>query len=99
MSLNLSKRSSLGFIRAFLGVGLFLQVITSGSHLVAQGSLSKLQAHNLEYSLEGKQFVGPFGAEGVTDPEEDIFTFKDGKFAARNCIKWGFSMTGYNTIL
>ncbi len=41
------------------------------------------------------QFIGPMGVEDETNPEEDVFTFKDGKFVSKSCAKWGFSPAPY----
>lgn len=41
--------------------------------------------------LDGLKFVGPFGAEGETNPKQDAFTFKDGRFSTASCLEWGFT--------
>ena len=47
--------------------------------------------------LEGRRFVGPFGAEGEKNPKQDSFTFRDGKFSTASCLEWGFEPAPYWT--
>jgi len=83
------------FILAAFGASLFLQIFSTGSVAVAQTTLPQPQAGVVAAGLEGIQFVGPFGAEGEANPEQDTFTFKDGKFSTGSCLKWGFAPAPY----
>lgn len=84
-----------GRFRAIFCIGIFVNVAGYCPVATAQNLVSQTPAHAIEYSLEGTQFVGRFGAEGETDPEEDTFTFKDGRFATGSCLKWGFTPAPY----
>jgi hypothetical protein len=45
--------------------------------------------------IDNKRFAGKFGVEGETNPPDDAFNFKDGKFASDSCLKWGFRPAPY----
>ena len=95
MALKLIMRNSLGLFPTFFGISIFLQIFTFSPIGTAQDALSKPRMPAIENNLDGVQFVGPFGAEDETDPKEDTFTFKDGKFATGSCLEWGFSPAPY----
>lgn len=78
---------------AATGLGLLLLAIEPG--LAAEGASTGAAESMIENSLEGVRFVGPFGAEDETDPKEDVFAFKDGKFSTESCLAWGFQPASY----
>lgn len=84
-----------GLIPAVIGIGLFIQIIMLGPASGAADVLPEPQVAGIETELEGRQFAGPFGAEGEAKPQEDTFTFKDGKFATGSCLEWGFVPAPY----
>lgn len=84
--------------RIFIGTfatSLLLYGFTMIADVQAQDSDTWTQVHAIENSLEGVRFVGPFGAEDETNPKQDGFTFKDGKFATDSCLEWGFTPAPY----
>lgn len=86
---------SKSYILAIFFVGILVSAAGHSPVATAQNLVLQTPAHAIENSLEGTQFVGRFGAEGETDPEEDTFTFKDGRFATGSCLKWGFTPAPY----
>jgi hypothetical protein len=92
---HLGTRIPLGFVSAVLGVSLVLQVLALGSVSLAQDPASKPAVDVLKGSLDGMEFLGPFGVEDEAEPKEEIFTFKDGRFSSASCLKWGFSPAPY----
>jgi hypothetical protein len=82
-------------VLAVVCIGLFLNFVAYDPVATAQDKASARPAQAIENSLEGARFVGPFGAEGEVNPEEDAFTFKDGKFSTASCLEWGFTPAPY----
>ena len=76
-------------------IGLFLAHFGLSSGSLAQTPTSDPAKSTGRMTLEGIKFVGPFGAEDETNPKQDTFTFKDGKFATGSCLEWGFTPAPY----
>jgi hypothetical protein len=95
MSLRLRLCGSLAFFLGTFGSALLLCLVAASPTATAQSALSTPQTFALENSLEGVRFVGPFGAEAESNPKQDTFTFKDGKFATGSCLEWGFTPAPY----
>ena len=85
----------LACLLASLAIGLVVQLLATNRIADAQQARPNAQPQTIVNALEGVQFVGPFGAEDERNPEQDTFTFKDGKFATGSCLEWGFLPAPY----
>lgn len=83
-------RPSPRFFLAIFGFSFVFLFFALSSVPFAQDISLKHLAGVTKSELDGLRFVGPFGAEGEVKPKEDVFTFKDGKFATAICLEWGF---------
>ena len=80
---------------AVLYLGLVFHTIAFTSHASAQDIASRPGDDLVDRSLDGMRFVGPFGTEAETGPEEDVFIFEDGTFVSASCRKFGFEPAPY----
>ena len=82
---------------ALLGTLVFLLLV----HLAwgdwranSQDRSAELQA-GISAGIDGRKFVGTLKAKGDSVPDNDAFSFKDGKFVSEGRLKWGFSPAPY----
>jgi hypothetical protein len=87
---NISLLSAALYLWCLVILGALLAVTAQAGESRARSSLVQMPLE-----LEGRRFVGPFGAEGEKNPKQDAFTFKDGNFATASCLEWGFSPAPY----
>lgn len=78
-----------------LGLVLILQFTGVVQFAAAQTNQPPSIGSHISTELDNRRFPGTLRAQGDAKPEEDVFTFKDGKFVSEGCLEWGFTPAPY----
>lgn len=95
MPLRSIGRSCLRSAAAVLCAAFLCQLALGAPSALAEAGAPEAPMAPSHTALDGTRFAGPHGVEGDPNPDDDVFTFKDGKFSSASCLEWGFTPAPY----